>query len=346
VREEDPAYNMTSPEDLSERLAGFLARAQGRPVRIEHLRLLTGGASRQTWSFDAVIDDATGARRPLPLVLRSDPRRGEVITGGIEYRLLETAAAAGVPVPKVYLMGDSSLGMPFYLMERVEGETIPRRLLRDDEYAQARRSMTAQLGATLAKIHTIDYTARGLDTLPAPEPGRSPAEYEIDRHERIYRAITPDPHPAFELAFRWLRAHAPPIDQRRLVHGDFRIGNVIFGPEGARAILDWELAHIGDPMEDLGWICVRSWRFGSDDLPAGGIGTRDELFRAYESAGGAPVDPARVRFWEAFGNLRWGITCIVQAGTYLHGASASVELASIGRRIAETEWELLKFMES
>jgi aminoglycoside phosphotransferase (APT) family kinase protein len=336
---------VTAPDDLSERLAGFLARAHGRAVRIEGLRLLTGGASRQTWSFDAVIDDATGARRTLPLVLRSDPRHGEVSAGDIEYRLLEAAAEAGVPVPKVHLMGDSSLGMPFYLMERVEGETIPRKLLRDDEYAEARRSMTAQLGATLAKVHTIDYTARGLEALPAPPPDRTPAEYEIDRHERIYRAITPDPHPAFELAFRWLRTHAPQIDERRLVHGDFRIGNVIFGPEGARAILDWELAHVGDPMEDLGWICVRSWRFGSDNLPAGGIGTREELFRAYESAGGAPVDPERVRFWEAFGNLRWGITCIVQAGTYLHGASPSVELASIGRRIAETEWELLNIME-
>jgi aminoglycoside phosphotransferase (APT) family kinase protein len=333
------------PDDLSERLAGFLSRAHGRAVRIEHLRLLTGGASRQTWSFDAVIDDTTSPPRTLPLVLRSDPRRSEVIAGDMEYRLLEAAAAAGVPVPKVHLMGDGSLGIPFYLMERVEGETIPRKLLRDDEYALARRSMTAQLGATLAKIHTIDYTARGLDALPAPEPGRSPAEYEIDRHERIYRAITPDPHPAFELAFRWLRAHAPLSAERRLVHGDFRIGNVIFGPEGARAILDWELAHIGDPMEDLGWICVRSWRFGSDDLPAGGIGTREELFRAYEAAGGAPVDAERVRFWEVFGNLRWGITCIVQVGAYLHGASQSVELASIGRRIAETEWELLKFME-
>jgi len=336
---------VTAPDDLSERLAGFLARAHGGAVRIEGLRLLTGGASRQTWSFDAIIDDATGASRTLPLVLRSDPRHGEVSAGGIEYRLLEAAAEAGVRVPGVHLMGDGSLGMPFYLMERVVGETIPRKLLRDDEYAEARRSMTAQLGATLAKIHTIDYTARGLEALPAPPPHRTPAQHEIDRHERIYRAITPDPHPAFELAFRWLRARSPRTDERRLVHGDFRIGNVIFGPEGARAILDWELAHIGDPLEDLGWICVRSWRFGRDDLPAGGIGTREELFRAYESAGGAAVDPERVRFWEAFGNLRWGITCIVQAGTYLHGASTSVELASIGRRIAETEWELLKFME-
>jgi aminoglycoside phosphotransferase (APT) family kinase protein len=331
---------VTAPDDLSERLAAFLARAHGCAVRIDNLRLLTGGASRQTWSFDAVLGERT-----LPLILRSDPRRSEVIAGGTEYRLLEAAAEAGVAVPRVHLMGDDSLSAPFYLMERVEGETIPRKLLRDEEYAEARRAMTAQLGAALARIHTIDPATPGLEALPGPPAGVAPAAHEIERHERIYRAITPDPHPAFELAFRWLRAHAPTGDERRLVHGDFRIGNVIFGPEGARAILDWELALVGDPMEDLGWFCVRSWRFGNDDLPAGGIGTREELFRAYEAAGGAAVDAGRARFWEAFGNLRWGVTCIVQAATYLRGASTSVELAAIGRRIAETEWELIKIME-
>ncbi|MDP3767077.1 MAG: phosphotransferase, partial [Dehalococcoidia bacterium] len=123
-----------------------------------------------------------------------------------------------------------------------------------------------------------------------------------------------------------------------------RIGNVIFGPEGARAVLDWELAHAGDPMEDLGWIAVRSWRFGNDDLPVGGIGTREEFYRAYEDASGGPVEPEHVRFWEAFGNLRWGISCIIQAKGYLDGHSPSVELAAIGRRIAETEWELLNIL--
>jgi aminoglycoside phosphotransferase (APT) family kinase protein len=134
------------------------------------------------------------------------------------------------------------------------------------------------------------------------------------------------------------------VSERRLVHGDYRIGNVIFGPEGARSILDWELAHIGDPMEDIGWLCVRSWRFGGDK-PVGGIGDRVAFYAAYEAAGGAQVDPERVRYWETFGNLRWGVTCIVQVKQYLAGASGSIELASIGRRVAETEWELLRLME-
>jgi aminoglycoside phosphotransferase (APT) family kinase protein len=332
-----------TPEDLSERLCEFLERSHGaRSVRLEGLRLLTGGASRQTWSFDATIEDAQGRMTTLPLVLRSDPRRGpNFMERELEYRLLEAAGVAGVPVPRVHLMGDKSLGVPFFLMERVEGETIPRRLLRDDEYAEARRVMTGQLAAILAKVHRVPL----VEGLTAPAEGRSPAEEEIARFEQTYRAIAPEPHPAFELAFRWLRQNLPRTSERVLVHGDYRIGNVIFGPEGARALLDWELAHVGDPMEDLGWICVRSWRFGNDDLPVGGLGSREEFFRAYEEAGGFPVDAARVRFWELFGNLRWGIICISQARTYLEGLSASVELASIGRRTAETEWELLALME-
>jgi len=205
--------------------------------------------------------------------------------------------------------------------------------------------MTAQLGAVLAKIHAIPIEKHGLDALlPTPPSDVSPALSEVDRFEQVYRVITPEPHPAFELAFRWLRERAPQTARRTLVHGDYRIGNVIFGPEGTRAILDWELAHIGDPMEDLGWICVRSWRFGNDDRPVGGVGTREQLFRAYEDASGCRVDPEHVRFWEAFGNLRWGVICISQAKTFLDGHSASVELAAIGRRIAETEWELLQLM--
>ncbi|MEX0800709.1 MAG: phosphotransferase family protein [Dehalococcoidia bacterium] len=337
------------PQQLSDRLSELLKRSHGaRSVRIEGLRLLTGGASRQTWSFDAIVEHPSGEVETLPLVLRSDPRRGAgVMTREVEYRLLEAAHEEGVPVPRVHLMGDDSLGVPFFLMERVEGETIARKLLRDDQYAEARKVMTGQLAHALARIHRIPVQKRGLDeALASPEEGRSPAESEIDRFEATYRAIAPEPHPAFELAFRWLRANLPAGDRRALVHGDYRIGNVIFGPEGARSILDWELAHIGDPMEDLGWVCVRSWRFGNDDLPVGGLGTREEFRREYESAGGFPVDARAVRFWELFGNLRWGIICIMQATTFLQGLSKSVELASIGRRTAETEWELLTLMEA
>jgi aminoglycoside phosphotransferase (APT) family kinase protein len=334
-------------EDLTKGLADFLRRHHNaRSVTIEDLKLMTGGASRQTWSFDAIVTDQDGSARRVPLVLRSNPRRGSHTPQETEYYLLEAAHARGVPVPRVEGLGDGSLDMPFFLMERVDGETIPRRLLRDDAYASARETMAAQLGAILARIHSIPIDAPAFQSLSAPAPGESAAAHEIDRHEAFYRAVTPDPHPTFELAFRWLRARLLEPGANVLVHGDYRMGNFIVGPEGVRAVLDWELAHIGDPMEDLGWISVRSWRFGNDGLPAAGVGTRDQLIRAYEAAGGARVDAERVRFWEAFGNLRWGITCIVQARAYLDGHSANMELAAVGRRVAETEWELLNIMEA
>ena len=332
-------------DELSKKLEAFLTRMHdARSVQISNLRRLTGGASKQTWAFDAQIDAADGQRN-VPLVMRADPRRLQPQNDDLEYILLKAAGATGVPVPIVYARGDSSLNMPFFLMEHVEGETIPRRLLRDEEYAEARDVLPQQLGEILAKIHSVPIEQHGLDILPGPAEGQSPAEHELERYEQVYRAVTPNPHPVFELAFRWLRQHAPESDARVLVHGDYRMGNLMCGPEGARAILDWELAHIGDPMEDIGWLCVRSWRFGNDDRPVGGLGQRDEFYAAYQAAGGATVGLDAIRFWETFGNLRWGISCIIQAKTYIDGYSTSVELASIGRRIAETEWELLNLME-
>ncbi len=356
-----------SPEDLRGRLERFLLRNHGaRAVDVRALRLLTGGASRQTWAFDATLDFPDGSTRELALVLRSDLRSGtSFMSRDVEYRVLETVHRGGVATPRVHAMGDDSLDAPFFLMERVEGETIARRILRDERFAPARATMVRELGAILARIHQVPVAEPALAMLPgAASETPSAAADECERYEQLYRTITPDPHPAFEVAFRWLRDHLPPAGadgqlppagadgrpgsggQRTLVHGDFRLGNLIVGPEGIRAVLDWELAHIGDPLEDLGWLCVRSWRFGNDQLPAAGVGTREELWAAYEAAGGIAVDPERALFWEVFGNLRWGIITIVQAKPYLDGHSRSVELASIGRRVAETEWELLALLES
>jgi aminoglycoside phosphotransferase (APT) family kinase protein len=357
-----PTPRPSAPEDLTAALTTLLSRHHnGRLAEIRDLKLLTGGASRQTWSFDAVIEGG----ETLPLVLRMDPRRGpNYMARETEYALLEAAYAAGVPTPKVLMQGDESIGAPGFIMERVEGETIPRRLLRDDEYANTREVMTAQLGTALAAIHRIGARKEeggrrkegaaetALEGLSRPDGGKSPAESELDRYEITYRAMTPEPHPAFELAFRWLRQRLPECPEPTLVHGDYRIGNVIFGQEGLRSVLDWELAHVGDPVEDLGFICVRSWRFGSDHLPCGGIGTREELWDAYEKAGGRKVDRAAARWWEVFGNVKWGIICISQAATALNDVTRkslspgrALELAAIGRRTAETEWELIQLID-
>ena len=338
-----------TPDDVAAKLTAFLKRSHNaKSVRVDDVRLLTGGASRQTWSFDATIEHADGRKETLALIARADQRQTVgLMTREIEYRLIEAAHAEGVPVPRVHLMGDDSLGAPFFLRERIDGETIARRILRDDEYEGARQKMTGQLGEILAAVHRVPIDQHDLaDDLMGPLAGKSPAETELQRIEGTFRSIAPEPHPAFELAIRWLEARLPASGELALVHGDFRLGNLIIGPEGVRSVLDWELGHVGDPMEDLAWLCVRSWRFGNDQLPVAGVGQRQDLFRAYEAAGGRKVDASAVHWWELFGNLRWGVFCIMQARAYLDGLSQSVELATIGRRTAETEWELLNLMES
>lgn len=330
---------------LAAQLADWIARVTGEAgTQVTALRPLAGGASRESWAFDLVHGDGAVEH----LVLRRDPP-GHSLQGSRreEFLLLRAAGAAGVPVPRVRFCEDDAavLGSPFFVMEFVAGETLARRLLRDAEYVPARAALPEQLAEALARIHAIDVRDPALSFLAAPPAGTSPGAAELSRWEDVYRAATPEPHPALELALRWLapRVPAPPV--QRLVHGDFRVGNVIFGAEGLRAVLDWELTRLGDPMEDLGWLCVRSWRFGADHEAVGGLCGRERFFAAYERAGGIAVDAGAVRWWEVLGNFKWATICIMQARSVLDGAVRSVELASLGRRVAEMEIELLALTE-
>jgi aminoglycoside phosphotransferase (APT) family kinase protein len=279
---------------------------------------------------------------PIGAILRRSPKgygAAPTRAAGLaaEAQLMQLAYEAGVPSPRVMhvLTPDEELGSGF-IMQRVEGETIARKILRDDEYAAARPQLARQIGGVLAGLHRLP-----LDKLPALR-SRGATE-EISEFERDYRSLN-WPKPVFELALRWLRDHDPgPSAETTLVHGDFRNGNLIIGADGVRAVLDWELAHLGDPMEDLGWVCVNSWRFGEIDKPVGGFGSREELFAGYEAAG-RPCDPARVKFWEVMGTLRWGIMCGGMMQRFREGPDHSMERAMIGRRASETEIDLLRLL--
>jgi len=298
---------------------------------------LSGGASQETWSFDIVHPDGNiGAiLRRAPQGYGAAPTRAAGLDA--EAVLMQLAHDAGVPSPGILhvLQPQDDLGTGF-VMARVEGETIPRKILRDEQFAQARPKLARQLGRVLAGIH-------GLDLRQLPELRRMTAAKEIAELEQDYRSFE-WPRPVFELALRWLRDRDPGRSEEvTLVHGDFRHGNLIIGPEGVRAVLDWELAHTGDPMEDLGWICVNSWRFGEIDKPVGGFGTREELFAGYEATG-RRVDPVRVNFWEVMGTLRWGVMCCGMMQRFRIGLEHSIERAMIGRRASETEIDLLRLL--
>lgn len=333
--------------EVQEGLTSFVReKARADSVTVENLVRLSGGASRETWTFDAHVKRGANAET-IEGIFRCDPVPGVPSMPGraLEYHLIKAAWDSGVVVPEPLWDGDDRFGVKFFTMRRVPGETLGARLIRGEQYGAAREVVPAQLAQSLARIHRVRLEQHPkLSELPRPALDAPVAQAEVDNYEASYRLATPDPHPVFELAFRWLHEHMPACGRMVLVHGDFRLGNFIFGEDGLRGVIDWELAHWGDPMEDLGWLAVKSWRFGGSK-PMAGVGGRERFFESYEAAGGIPVDPERVRFWELFGNLRWGIITISQATNYLVGRSKSVELASIGRRTAETEWELLNLLE-
>jgi aminoglycoside phosphotransferase (APT) family kinase protein len=259
-----------------------------------------------------------------------------------EFKLIELAGAAGVPAPHpVAVEPDGGrFGSAGMLMSFVEGTSVGPRILRKPEFETARARLTEQLGSALARIHAIDAAA-----LEGVLPGGTgdPARAQIDEWERRLDEIG-NPLPAVELGLRWLRENAPEPAEPRLVHGDFRLGNFIVDERGLAAVIDWELAHLGDPAEDIGWLSIRSWRFGNDDRPVAGVGNLKEFLGAYEAAGGRPPDRERIRYWEAFGNVKWAVICARQAHDHLSGVRRSHELASLGRRVCEPEWDLLQLI--
>jgi len=337
-------HTASEADQVAAGLADAAGRHFGKPTTIQGLTRESGGASRQTWTFDALVDGKCHG-----LVLRRDPptigepgskpdRPPTGLDRATEFRVLAAAFKAGVRAPEALfeLMPQDGLGEAF-VMRRIGGTAIARKLLRDPPYATARTRIASQLGEILARIHAVD-----LADLP-PLAHREAADHIVGMR-RALDALS-QPQPVFELALSWLdRRRPPPIARPLLVHGDYRTGNYLADESGVTAILDWEGAHLGDPIEDLGWLCVKSWRFGAVDKPAGGFGSREELWRAYERSGGVKVDPARAHWWEVFGTVRWGVICHQQAWRHLGGAVRSMELASIGRRAVETEVDLLQLL--
>lgn len=288
-------------------------------AKIQDLHRLSGGASRETWRF-------TADGRPLILQRqRSGDQRNMLVEAGV----VGAARRGGVPVPELIDARRRDDGMAFMVLEAIDGETIARKIQRDDEYATARMRLTSDFGAALARIHALEPSQ--VDGLEHTDQ----LAYYTDALDSLGQ-----PHPVLELVRNWLIDTQPTSERTCVVHGDFRLGNVIVGSDGLRAVIDWELAHLGDPMEDLGWLCVKAWRFGGRP-PVAGLGEYETLFAAYEAAGGAPVDPVAVHWWEVLGTWKWAIMCILQASVHLNGATRSHELAAIGRRVCENEHDLL-----
>ncbi len=316
------AADATSAPSSTDLLRVQLSEALGG-ADIAELTRLSGGASRETWRFTA-----DGVLRILQRQRPGDER--DMLT---EARVVRAAGEAGVRVPALLAADRGTDGACFMVLEHVAGETIARKILRDDDFAEARPRLPSDFGTALAQIHAIDHGPLG------ELPDMDQVEWYTDVLDQLAQ-----PSPMLELVRRWLIEHRPEVTRRCLVHGDFRLGNVIVDEHGLAAVIDWELAHVGDPMEDLGWLCVKAWRFGSRP-PVAGLGEYDELFRAYEAASGVRVDPDVVRWWEVLGTWKWAIMCITQANAHRAGLARSHELAAIGRRVCENEHDLFLALE-
>lgn len=307
----------------------------------------------ETWSFDWEPSDPVPASNSAlahesvrsPLILRRRPAAvashdflPEPFSLQIEAELLRAAKAADVSVPDVIAntSPDTELGEALVL-SRIDGEALPQRLMRDPRYTDARERLAYQCGEALARIHSIS-----IHELPTGLRDLSWSA-DIDRLQALCDLFG-NPSPVHQLALNWLRTQSAPKSARVLCHGDFRLGNLLVDEQGLSAVLDWELAHLGHAGEDLGYLCANVWRFGGSK-PVAGVGDYKELLDGYARAGGEPPDTDELVLWQVYAALGWGIVCLTMLELHLSGIDPGLERAAVGRRLSESEMDLLLLLE-
>ncbi|MGZ6228798.1 MAG: phosphotransferase family protein [Candidatus Binataceae bacterium] len=319
--------------DELELLRHAIRRRYGAAAQVENVVVPTLGGINRTLIFDLV--EGAARRRLVSRQESQGAADSPFLPSSVQFRVMRIAHAHGVPVPEPVFEYEAADAMGSgYVSAFVEGETMPRKILRDAEFAVARERLTLQAGQTLALLHSIDPGELGF--LEQVADSRDPLRAQRDRLDSYAEA-----HPAIELGLRWLERNRARAPRRTFLHGDFRTGNLKVGCDGLRAVLDWECCHIGSPAEDLGWLCTRSWRFGDNHRPVGGFGAREDLVDAYVGAGGGRIDPAEIRYWEIFGLVRWAIYNVWQAHGHVFGKRRSVTFAACGRNTSLVEYDLL-----
>lgn len=310
-------------------------------IDVSQLRRIPGGASRETWSFDATWREGK-ARAGRGFILRRDPEASLLETErNVEFRVYQALQDTGVPVPEVYWLETDPqwLERPFFVMSRLSGDASAQGLIARGDT----ESIAQQKVDILARIHTLDWQALGLEELGAPDGPEQCAELEIERWETIMREQALEPQPALELGIAWLRAHQPVAQRVALVHADYRTGNFLVDGERITGILDWEMVHLGDPMEDIAWVCLRSWRWAGD-ARVGGLLTRQDFYRRYEAASGLTVDEDAVRFWEVLGNVKLAVIFLTGARSFCEGRSKDAMHAFTAHLNPDIEIEILRLI--
>ena len=321
--------------DFEAGLTTVLARQS--PGKITALNRLSGGANLESWSIDFLPDGAAG---PVGYVLRRAPSPEWSAARDLglpdEAQLVRVVNESGVCAPRVVaiLTPEDGLGEG-YIMDRVEAEVSPAKILADPP-----ASLLSDIARELAGIHAVP-----LDALPAALPKLDIAEGLAEFRRRF--AHYGGDRPVIALALKWCEDHIPAGEaERTLIHGDYRIGNLMVDANGLAAVLDWELAHTGDYHEDLAFGCMTVWRFGVMDKRAFALGDLEDFFAAYEGAGGRKVDRDRFHFWLVYRTLWWALGCLQMSDIWRQGIDTGLERTVISRRTAEQELDLLLLLEA
>ena len=337
------AFTTALEKVLSRELAGFQS--------LLSCQQLTAGASQETYriiieekSVEGGSIESNGGKRQLALRRSQPSLEGDSSVGGIslatEARLFQLAGTAGIPGPGIsyVLLPEDGLGSGF-IMEWLVGETLGQRIVRAEELAGIRPRLAHECGQILGRIHALDWRAAGLvGDLPEVTPAAL-----VDETWSSYRDLNV-PMPMIDYTWRWLRDNLPKESRTTLVHGDFRNGNLMVTAQGINAVLDWELAQIGDPVRDLGWLCVNSWRFGIDALPVGGFGEIEDLLAGYRETSGLDIPRRELEFWQVFGSFWWAMATLQMANAWRTGETPSLERPVIGRRSSEAQMDCVNLL--
>ena len=313
------------------------AIAAGLGELLGHRVEITGAASVGAQRSTLFIDIHDGST-PTPAVAQISSSVINAAPVTQEATLLRAAHGAGVPVPRVLAATEAlaGVGAPALVSERIEGRTIPRHILRALDDGLDGHALAFQCGEAMARIHAISPTE-----LPS-ELEVMPCTTFVEHYTELLELL-PTPRPAIRYGLRWLADHLIDEAELTLVHGDFRNGNIIVDDDGLAAVLDWELCQHSDPMQDLAWICTRTWRFGNDHRPVGGFGSFADLRAGYEAAGGR-VRMDALHWWMVARAVWWAVGLANQGVAFTSGLTDSIVLAASGRRVPELEYDLLRLI--
>lgn len=336
-------------ENLKPKLNSYLKERLPNFHEILEVEHLSGGACQDNYLLKLQL-----SHNVIEVVFRTD--KGSALFSSLEkeeeFEVAKIAYEKGVLTPKpILLEKDSSyFGSPFYIMEKISGKALGRFVVKDPSLKELRKELPKLLARELSKIHTIkpqDFSNQKLreKLLKGVRLAKELPKNSLDVLRKQVETLE-EAHPAMELVLNWLEENTPEVEELVLVHGDFRTGNFMVEPSGLKGILDWEFARFGDRHEDIAWLCMRDWRFGKVNLEVGGFGVREDFYKYYEEFSGKKVSPKSVLFWEVVGNLRWALGTIEQAERHISGKDKGIELASIGRRVTEMEYEAMRLIEN